>query len=545
MAEKWGDTMCGIFVLWNREGKFPIKVVEILFQHAEKRGFDGVGYAILKQGKIGGKKYPDEKYSDRSGEILSYLDFLPFNLLIGICRAQPETETDSSYVNMQPIAKEHVVLVHNGSVSGHIVKKYNNLGYLTQIDSEAIINCYFSNERDMQKTMEDLVGGFAFILYDQKKNRLYCVNDFKPLAVGYFRGYGFIVHSSLDALKEVSNYLIGTQKTGINVWEDYYFHWQEGYTIREIDLDSGMQRIYNFTPNFYHPTWNPKTHNNKELCLVICSGGIDSSLTAYILKLVGYNVKLVHFLYGQKGQETESLAVKKLSKWMQVPVYWVDLQQFYNQINDPSMLIREEIPIETGKEDIIKTTAAWVSARNLIFLAKTITIAETEILRENWKKVYIAAGLSQLSEEGFYPDNSEYFIKSFFETAKYGTITSHRIFFLPLFKNIMKYEEWILGNALNFRFELTCSCDNPKVINGEIYLCRECGSTRLSMFASQMAGIKDPRKFYGKESEEFIQLKSKDIKTTSPIDIINRLILPPEEKQILIEMVSGHGNSTS
>jgi len=113
---------------------------------------------------------------------------------------------------------------------------------------------------------------------------------------------------------------------------------------------------------------------------------------------------------------------------------------------------------------------------------------------------------------------------------------------------ILNNEPLLLGNDLNFRFELTCSCDNPKVINDEIYLCRECGSTRLNTFASQMAGIKDPCKFYGKESEEFIQLKSKDIKTTSPtspIDIINRLILPPEERQILIEMVSGHGNSTS
>jgi len=93
--------------------------------------------------------------------------------------------------------------------------------------------------------------------------------------------------------------------------------------------------------------------------------------------------------------------------------------------------------------------------------------------------------------------------------------------------NIMKYEEWILGEFLNFPFEYTCSCDNPRIIwnpeTGEdirnvssyrelmnlihdldsldmhiqgLELCIECGSTRNSRWAAQYANVKDPRKFY-------------------------------------------------
>ena len=533
--------MCGIFAVWNREAVFPKKVFEILFEEAEKRGFDGFGFSI-NTNYI--RKFPNHRFSEKR-EVLNelYSQVKIRDVVLGICRAQPETECDSSQQNMQPILKEDTVLVHNGSVSEHIVKKYSQSGYLTQIDSEAIINCYLYHQRNMKETMENLVGGFAFILYDQLKNRLYCVNDFKPLAISYFRGYGFIIHSSIEALEEVVSYLIDTRRTGLNVWEDYYFHWQDGYTIREIDLDSGMQRIYSFTPNFYHPVWNNKIDNGKELCLVICSGGIDSSLTAYILKLAGYDVKLVHFIYGQKSQEAEELAVRKLSEWMNIDVYYIDLGQFYQQLNDPSMLLKSEIPVETGKEDLIKTTAAWVAARNLLFLTKTVAIAEAEILRENWKKVWIAAGFSNLSEEGHYPDNSEYFIKSFFETIKYGCITANRISFLPLLKNIMKYEEWILGNALGFRFDLTCSCDEARVINNEIYLCGKCGSDYLSQSAARMAGVRDPRKFYSSRENlnGFIQFRGKEVKKTDPKDIIRRLILPEDRKQKLLKLLQKGG----
>lgn len=528
--------MCGIFAVWNREAVFHKRVYHILFKHAEQRGFDGVGVAINNYIV---EKRPCVRYSDVLDD--GILDKIWENVqqgdvVLGICRAQPETEVDSSIENMQPITKRRISLVHNGAVSESSRKKFSYLGYNTKIDSETIINAYLHHGRNMVSAMENLEGGFAFALYDDDKNCLYLVNDFKPLAVGYFKGYGLIAHSSIDALIEVSRYLQSTSRTGIAVWENYYFDWQPGYTIREIDLDSGVQRIFNFKPNFYHPLKEEQNRNNRELALIICSGGIDSGLSAYLMNLVGYETILLFFNYGQKSYKAEQFAVWKLADLMNVKVKEFNLHELYEK--EKSMLTSKEIEVTTGKEDYIKTTAAWVSARNLVFLSYATALAEQEILKNNWKRVYIVGGFSNLSEEGFYPDNSEYFLNSFSETVKYATITWDRIQYLPLMKNVMKYEEWILGTVLGFPFQYTCSCDQAIIKDGEIHLCGKCGSDYLSQMAARMAGVKDPRKFIYNRQELDGYLELKDVEPRewnldTVYSIIDRLILPTDKKDLL------------
>jgi len=527
--------VCGIFAVWNRESIFHKRVYDILFRHAEQRGFDGVGVSINNYSLL---KYPNSKYSDKSEKILNKImeHIMTEDVVLGICRAQPETEVDSSVQNMQPIIKKRISLVHNGAVSESSRKKFSYLGYDTEIDSETIVNAYLHYGRNMVEAMENLEGGFSFALYDSDKMSLYLVNDFKPLAVAYFKGYGLIAHSSINALIEVSEYLQSTNRTGIAVWENYYFDWQPGYTIREIDLNSGVQRMFNFKPNFYHPLKQNQKQNDKELALIICSGGIDSSLSAYLMKLAGYETVLVFFNYGQKSYEAEQFAVTKLSKFMNIKVAEFNLTELYRL--EKSMLTSKEIEVTTGKEDHIKTTAAWVSARNLIFLSYTTALAEQEILKNNWKKVHIIGGFSNLSEEGFYPDNSEYFLNSFSETVKYATITWDKIQYLPLMKNIMKYEEWILGTVLGFPFQYTCSCDQATVKDNEIYLCGKCGSDYLSQMAARMAGVEDPRKFIHNRDELDGYLKLRDVEPRkwnldTVYSIIDRLILPADRKDIL------------
>ncbi|RLB67491.1 MAG: hypothetical protein DRH04_07905, partial [Deltaproteobacteria bacterium] len=309
--------------------------------------------------------------------------------------------------------------------------------------------------------------------------------------------------------------------------------YQKPYSIREIDLQSGEIKEYEYTPYFRYPVQTKE--KDKECVLVICSGGIDSSLTAYVLKLVGYDVRLVHFDYGQRGEEAERLAVQKLSKKFGIPLYLIKEKDYYKSLDSKSMLLDKKVEVSTGKVDDIKSTIAWVPVRNLLFLVKTLGIAETLILKNGYKKVWIAGGFAQLSEEGFYPDNSERFINSFLEVAKFGSLVGKKIGFLPVFKDIMKYEEWILGSALNFPFEYTVSCDNPIVKGDKIFLCTDCGSTRLSMFAAKMAGVKDPRKFYTikKDSKDLLELKAKTVKERDVNEIIDRLVLPEEKKHKL------------
>jgi len=69
------------------------------------------------------------------------------------------------------------------------------------------------------------------------------------------------------------------------------------------------------------------------------------------------------------------------------------------------------------------------------------------------------------------------------------------------------------------------------MIDGIPFLCTECGSTKLSILASDRAGVKDPRHFLNERPT-----LSKPMKTASIHDIINRLQLNEEEKQCLSQV---------
>jgi len=516
--------MCGIFGVYNREGSFDEKHIDTLFIKAEERGQDGCGIVVFDGFELRTKKFVG-KYSDNREEILEMRLDAPKSVILGICRAQPETEPESlGEDTCQPIVKDGLALVHNGTVMNSTYEELEKVaGYMTRIDSEAILNAYIMYNGNMEKVMSKLQGGYAFILLDTKTKRLICVNDFKPMSIGYVRKIGFLVHSQLEAIQQVVEKITDCKRCGTNIWEDYYFHYQDGYTIRDVDLDSGMERVTTFKPNYYHPVWDKsKSASSNEVVLVSSSGGIDSGLTAAILHKLDYQVKLIHFDYGQKGEMVESSAVAALAMKYALEYEIYNLRDLFE--NDSSMLIRDDIRITTGEEEYIKSTAAWVSNRNGVFLSYLVSLAEQLILSNRAGKVYIASGMSNLSEEGFYPDNSESFIRAFFESVRYSTITSDNIAYVPLLQQIMKSEEWLLGDRLDFPFKLTTSCDHPRIKDGQIQLCNQCGSTQLSRWAAEMAGVEDPRHFYDRDDTEVMKKKFSGMKKHLDIvDVIERI----------------------
>jgi len=161
--------------------------------------------------------------------------------------------------------------------------------------------------------------------------------------------------------------------------------------------------------------------------------------------------------------------------------------------------------METGTQDKLKSTIAWVPVRNMLFQTLMIGLAETYILEEGYDKVYLIAGWNQLSEEGFYPDNSSRFSNTMLKAARFGTLVGHKIHTWNLCSNLLKADQWLLANHFGFidLFKHTISCDIPIIKyddNGKVISacnCKgQCGSTLLSMWASQRyIDIKDPREF--------------------------------------------------
>ena len=156
------------------------------------------------------------------------------------CRATPETENETTVENMQPISKDGIVLVHNGGVTKEVVKDWD-CEMQTNMDSEYIIEAYKKHGNNIKIAMENISGSFAFVMHDSKKDKLFAVTSFNPLAHMYIRGYGYFYHSDNDILSQVLHSLTGQSYDGMNVWESWYHHYLDGYSIIETDLQSGFQ----------------------------------------------------------------------------------------------------------------------------------------------------------------------------------------------------------------------------------------------------------------------------------------------------------------
>jgi len=530
--------MCGIICYWAKEANLSERQWDILLMGAMERGQDGIGVTIIDPERRRttasiSLKFVDS-YMSRRKEILSFIATCMGlgRILLASCRATPETEPVTTEDMIQPIVKvPKFYLVHNGGITDSVKEQLQAdsdwLEWRTPLDSEAIIASYKKHDRNMKDALEYLSGSWAFVMIDMNKKTMYASTSFNPLAHMYIRGYGYFLHSSNDVLEQVLFSLTNQQCDGAHVWESWYHHYIDGYTIIETDLQSGFQNKIKYTPRFLHPKWNSLDKGKGTQVFVCCSGGIDSGLTAWIYKLLGYDVFLVHYKYGQKAEAAEEWAVDQLAQIMQVPYHVYNVAPFFM---DPSMLLRDGIEVTSGGKDL-KSTIAWVAGRNAIFSALVMGLAESYILHHNLAEVIISAGWAQLSEEtGGYPDNSFKFAQALNELKDYGYITGSRMKFNPLLQNLTKTEEWVLGHALTFPFEVTVSCDNPKAHPHFKYprLCTECGSTKLSMLASDRAGVCDPRKFIGDRP-----VLSEPMPTPSVHKIIDRLVLPGKDKETL------------
>ena len=264
--------MCGILGLWCQKSVPDINIIDKLFTYAEKRGKDGVGYFIYNsRSKVTSFRKFKESYSEVRVELLSLIskELTINSVLLGICRSQPETEGNTTIVNMQPIVHDPkgLYLVHNGAISNRIyneLKKWNkeendsNYYYTTNIDSEAILVSYLKHNRNIKDALEYLSGGMACLMVDSEKNCLFLWNDHQPLSHSYIRGdLGcYFLHSSDECLRDIVKYTCHATADGVCCWEQWYGHPLNGPRIKILDLESGFVSTIKYSPRYITSTWD-------------------------------------------------------------------------------------------------------------------------------------------------------------------------------------------------------------------------------------------------------------------------------------------------
>lgn len=208
------------------------------------------------------------------------------------------------------------------------------------------------------------------------------------------------------------------------------------------------------------------------------SGGMDSTLVAYIMKSRGYDIIALHFNYGQRTVAKELESFHAICTDLGVgEKYEIDLD-FFKTIG-ASALTDHTIDVPTlGVEAGVPIT--YVPFRNGIFLSIATAIAEKEGCE------VIAIGVVEEDSSG-YPDCRDAFIQSFQQSANLGTKeTTHIQIEMPLV-HLQKSQIVQEALRLNIPLHLTWSC-----YQNEDKACGACDSCRLRLRGFELAGQKDP-----------------------------------------------------
>jgi len=464
-----------------------------------------------------------------------------------IARAQPETEVSGS---VQPILRKkdkdgipwfHSSIVHNGAISESLRERCSDYEFQTQVDTEILL-CLFDNlflnhsnteeldddgtlSSDIVELLSSIDGGFAFhysIFFQNGKAYDIIATKYHPLWIAETMDGKIVYHSS----KDLRWFL-----------EDNHIPIKSFYELKENSFLFIKRNLYReginsciitgeFIPYYRYPGYEETLQSKNQLKVsvyVSASGGIDSTTNTLLAleQLISFKKKnmlsdfkltIVNFDYGHRGAEAEKKAVTYLYSYivnkdkykdykMNIEFKLVNLKEIYKYFNMKKSQLLENNEVTTGTESDLKSTIAWVPVRNLLFSTILAGLCETDILERNYDYSFIVSGWNQLSEEGFYPDNSERFVESFQKILKFATLTGHRIMNWFITRNIMKYEQWALAKYFDFldAYKFTISCDSPVYDpDTEMYYCcdSQCGSTILSRNAvARWENIEDPREF--------------------------------------------------
>ena len=217
-------------------------------------------------------------------------------------------------------------------------------------------------------------------------------------------------------------------------------------------------------------------NNKKALCIM--SGGMDSTLSAYMMKDSGYEIIALHFNYEQRTQTKELESFHNICEDLGIKEkYTLDLD-FFKHLG-ASALTDKSISIPTsGVEEGVPVT--YVPFRNGIFLSMAAAIAEKECAE------VISIGVVEEDSSG-YPDCRESYIKSMEQSINLGTKDETNIEIKMPLVHLQKSQIVQAALELNVPLELTWSC-----YKNDIKACGVCDSCRLRLNGFKLAGVKDP-----------------------------------------------------
>ncbi len=221
----------------------------------------------------------------------------------------------------------------------------------------------------------------------------------------------------------------------------------------------------------------------KELAVVLVSGGMDSCVTAAIAH-EQYRTAFLHVNYGQRTEARELRAFNEIADFYKAEKR-LSVSIEHLKVIGGSALTDAGIPVpEPGPQHSALSPASipitYVPFRNAHFLS--IATSWAEVI--NATKIFIGAVEEDSSG---YPDCRETFYRAFNKAIEMGTRPETRIEIVTPLIHLKKSEIVKKGLALGAPLHCTWSCYQA---SGKA--CGKCESCALRLKGFSEAGVKDP-----------------------------------------------------
>ncbi|MCX8027759.1 MAG: 7-cyano-7-deazaguanine synthase QueC [Thermodesulfovibrionales bacterium] len=223
--------------------------------------------------------------------------------------------------------------------------------------------------------------------------------------------------------------------------------------------------------------------------VVLLSGGVDSTTSAYIAKSSGYGIYALSFDYKQRHR-IEIECAKKIARQLEAKQHLIisfDMSSIGGSALTSDIEVPKNRPNKTGEIPV-----TYVPARNTIFLSFALAWAEVLSIED------IFIGANAIDYSG-YPDCRPQYLEAFESMANLATkvAVEGKLRFrinAPLLK-LKKSEIIKKGNELGVDFASTWSCYNPISKDGIIYACGVCDSCLFRIEAFKSNDIEDPIRY--------------------------------------------------
>ena len=220
---------------------------------------------------------------------------------------------------------------------------------------------------------------------------------------------------------------------------------------------------------------------DSEKILLICSGGMDSTVALYeMIKIYGVDkIGVLSFDYGSKHNKKELDCIKKTTNELKVNHTIINLDFIKDHFKSNLLEGQGDIPEGHYEDENMKQTV--VPFRNGIMLAIAAGYAESHgydiIVLGNHK-----------GDHAIYPDCRISFIKSMNEAIVEGTYNNVRIY--SPYCNMSKSDIASVGDTLDVNWKNTWSC-----YKGKDKHCGKCTTCIERKEAFMEAGLNDPTEY--------------------------------------------------